>query len=380
MDAKVKMQTEKNKKILIISPQTKNLINFRGDLILDIRKKGHEVVAVVPEKSHEEFFKNNNVKLRLVNLNKNSLSVAGAMEYYKNLQEIIKDEKPDVVFSYTIKPVIFGSLAAKKAGVKEIYSLICGLGMLFSSNSLEIRALRFVGGRMYKKALKCNKKVIFQNRDDIKEFVKRKYVKSEQCELVNGSGVNLERFSRSALPTDNVSFLMVSRVLKEKGVLEYFEAAKIVKSKYPEVLFSYVGAIDKNRNAIELDLLKPYIKSGVINYVPETTEVEKYVALASVFVLPSYYREGIPRTLLEATAMGRPIITTNMPGCRETVIDGKNGLFVKPRDAQDLAEKMIWMIEHKDDLQKMGDLSFEICKEKFAIDKVDAQMMGVMGL
>lgn len=368
------------KKFLIISPQTKNLINFRSDLICDILKKGYDVVAVVPEKSHENFFKENNVKVRLINLNKNSVSIFDTLKYYKSLKEILKEERPDTVFSYTIKPVIFGSMAAHKAGIKEIYSLICGLGMIFSSDSFKAKILRFIGGKMYKHALKYNKKVIFQNKDDINEFVKKGYVERSKCELVNGSGVNLKKFARNKLPTNKIVFLMVSRVLKEKGVMEYFEAAKIVKEKYPEVQFNYIGDVDKNKNAVSLELLKPYIKSGVVNYIPETNEVEKYVAESSVFVLPSYYREGIPKTLLEGTAMGRPIITTDTPGCRETVIKYENGLFVKTRDAKDLAEKMIWMIEHKNKLQKMGDKSFEICKKKFEIGIINEKMMGVMGV
>lgn len=367
-------------KILIIAPLSKSLVNFRGDLMKDIRKKGYDVVAVIPDNTDKEFFKENGIGVRLTNLDKNSMSVFNTSNYYKELKKIIKEEKPDKVFSYTIKPVIFGSMAAYKVGIKEIYSLICGLGMLFCSGSLKVKILRFFAGRLYKHALKYNTKVIFQNKDDINEFVKCGYVERNKCELVNGSGVNMEKFVKNDLPKDKISFLMVSRVLKEKGVMEYFEAAKLVKEKYPETRFSYIGQIDKNKNALPFDLLKSYVSSGVVEYVPETKEVEKYVAKCSVFVLPSYYREGIPKTLLEAAAMGRPIITTKTPGCKETVIEGENGLFVKTRDAKDLAEKMNWMVEHKDNLQKMGDKSFEICKEKFEIGIINEKMMKVMGI
>lgn len=374
------MEKNSPKKFLIIGNKTSSVVNFRGDLLCDIKKRGYDVVAVVPENDCQDFFKKNDIKVRLVELNKNSLSISGTLNWYKNLKEIIKKEKPDKVFSFTIKPVIFGSIAAKKAGVKDIYSLICGLGMLFCSDRLKIKALKNVGGKLYKHALKYNTKVIFQNSDDIDEFAKLGYVKRERCELVNGSGVNLKKFVRNTLPKNKMSFLMVSRIIKEKGVAEYFEAAKNVKEKYSDVSFVYIGMVDKNKNAIDLANLRPYIDAGIIDYVPETDEVVKYVADCSVFVLPTYYREGIPRTLLEATAMGRPIITTNTPGCKETMMDGKNGVFVKTRDAKDLAEKMIWMIEHKDALQKMGDESYKICLEKFTIDKVNADMMRIMGV
>ena len=368
------------KTILVIAPKTSNLISFRGDLLCDLKKNGCNIVAVVPEDEEKEFFKENGIKVRLINLDKNSLSAFGALSYYKSLKKIIKEEKPDKVFSYTIKPVIFGSMAAKKAGVKDIYSLICGLGILFCSNSWKIKLLRPIGGAMYKHALKYNKKVIFQNKDDIDEFVSRGYVKRSQCELVNGSGVNLNRYARNKLPKNKVSFLMVSRILKEKGVLEYFKAAKIVKEKYPDVEFVFAGAVDKNKNAVDMEMLQPYIIEGDVKCMINSKEVPKLLSESSVFVLPSYYREGIPKALIEATAMGRPILTTNMPGCRETIVEGENGLFVKVKRANDLAEKMIWMVEHQDKLQEMGDKSFAMCKEKFTIDIIDGRMMEIMGV
>ena len=171
---------------------------------------------------------------------------------------------------------------------------------------------------------------------------------------------------------------MVSRVLKEKGVMEYLRAADKVKNQYPEVTFRYIGPIDKNKNALNMNMIKPYFEDGTVDYIASTDDVARYIAKCHVFVLPSYYREGIPKTLLEATAMGRPILTTNTPGCRETVIEGENGFFVKVKRADDLAEKMIWMIEHRDKLQAMGDKSYEMCLEKFTIEKIDKRMMDIM--
>ena len=372
--------TEKKKKVLMIAPQTDTFVNFRGDLIKDIRAKRCSMTVIVPENKCRDFFKKNGVEVRLISLNKNSFSVFNTRNYYKDLVKIIREEKPDKVFSYTIKPVIFGSLAAKKAGVKEIYSLICGLGMLFCSDSLKIKLVRSAVGVLYKRALKCNKKVIFQNQDDIDEFVKLGYVERKQCELVNGSGVNLKKFKRNALPTNGVSFLMVSRVLKEKGVMEYLKAACKVKETYPGVQFRYIGPVDKNKNALSMSELKPFFQNGTVDYVPHTDDVAGYVAKCSVFVLPSYYREGIPKTLIEATAMGRPIITTNTPGCKETVVEGRNGCFVKTRSVNDLAEKMRWMIENVKELPKMGEESYKMCLEKFTIEKINAEMMRIMGV
>lgn len=365
------------KSIMFIAPQTQSLINFRGDLMLDIKKKGYEVIAVVPEKDRMEFFKDNGIKVRLIELDKNSTSILKTLKYYKELKRIIKEEQPNKVFSYTIKPVIFGSIAAHSVGIKEIYSLVCGIGYVYSHDDAKAKVLQNICGKAYKKAFKYNKKVIFQNQDDIDEFVGRKYLKREKCELVNGSGVNLEKFKRNKLPKE-VSFLMVSRVLREKGVLEYFEAAKIVKEKHPEVHFAYIGQIDQGQSAIKYEDIKPYIEDKIVEYIPFTNNVEKYLKKCSVFVLPSYYREGIPRTLIEATAMGRPIITTNTPGCRETVIKDRNGCFVQPKSSKSLSSAMLKMVESKKILQAMGDISYKLCIEKFNISIINENMNEIM--
>lgn len=367
------------KKMIFIAPQTKSLINFRADLMIDIAKKGYEVVAVIPEDESSDFFKKNHIKTKIISLNKNSTSIFKSVAYYRQLRKVIREEKPDKVFSYTIKPVIFGSLAAHKEGVRDIYSLICGLGYVYSDNDLKHKLLQLICDRAYRCALRTNKKVIFQNQDDIDEFVKRKNVSKNKCELVNGSGVNLLKFKKNKLPKD-FSFLMVSRILKGKGVIEYFEAAKIVKEKYPEISFTYVGQLDEGQNVFKYDDIKSYVDKGIVEYIPYTKNVMKYYGRCSVFVLPSYYREGIPRTLIEATAMGRPIITTKTPGCKETIIEGINGWFTKVKNSDDLSDKMVWMVEHKNKLQKMGDESFKLCKKRFTIEIIDGRMMKVMGI
>lgn len=367
------------KKILFIAPQTKSLINFRLDLMKDIIKSGYEIVAIIPEDESREVFKKNDIKTRILEMDKNSTSITKNISYYKELKKIIKEEKPDKVFSYTIKPVIFGSVAAHKAGVKDIYSLVCGLGYVYSENDAKHKILQAICDKAYKYALRFNKKVIFQNQDDIDEFIKRKNIKKNKCELVNGSGVNLEKFKRNKLPKE-LSFLMVSRVLKGKGVMEYFEAAKKVKEKHPEVKFTYVGQLDEGQSAIKYEDLKPYIDNKIVEYVPYTTHVEKYYKKCSVFVLPSYYREGIPRTLIEATAMGRPIITTDTPGCRETLIDGENGYFTKIKDASSLYKSINKIIDNKSNLQKMGNTSYKICAEKFNIAIINEKMIEIMNI
>ena len=220
--------------------------------------------------------------------------------------------------------------------------------------------------------------MIFQNQDDIDEVIRRRYVKKDKCKLVNGSGVNMERFKRTPLEKNNV-FLMVSRVLKEKGVIEYFEAANIRKKKYKDkVKFMFVGEIDKTNYAVDTEKLKAYSKEKIVDVIPETDNVAYYLNRCRFFVLPTYYREGVPRVNLEALSMGRPIITTRMPGCKETVIDKKNGLFVNVKDVNDLVNKMEWMINNPKKVEKMSDVSYQLCKEKFEINIINKRMLEIL--
>ena len=223
-------------KIIIIAPKTSSLINFRGDLIKAIANKNNEIIAIGPENGFEEDINKVGGKFVQIELKKTSTSILDNLRYLKNLTNIIKKEKPDKIFAYTIKPIIFGSIAGKRANIKEIYSMVTGLGYVYSVDSLKTKVLRIICGIGYKLAFKYNTKVIFQNKDDKEEFIRRKYLKEEKCEVVDGSGVNMNKFKRNELPNKNV-FLMVSRILKLKGVKEYFEAAKIVKAKYPDTEF-----------------------------------------------------------------------------------------------------------------------------------------------
>ena len=365
-------------KILMIASKTKAHLNFRGDLTREIVNKGYEVSVVVPHEFYKNELENLGVKVIVMPYNKNSVSIFANLSSLKKLKKIMEEEKPDKVFAYTIKPVIYGSIAAHKCKINEMYSMVTGLGHIYSDNSFKVRLLRFICGKLYKKAFKYNKKVIFQNQDDIDEVVRRKYIKREKCELVNGSGVNMERFKRNPLPKENV-FLMVSRVLKEKGVVEYFEAAKVIKEKYKDkVTFMFVGEIDKTNYAVDTEKLQSYVDEKIVDLLPETDDVPNYIRKSRYFVLPTYYREGIPRALLEALSMGRPIITTDTPGCKETIGAKKNGLFVKIKDVNDLVDKMEWMIENPKEIEKMSDNSYELCKSKFEVSIINKRMLEIL--
>ena len=366
-------------KILIISPKNRTTYNFRGDLIKSMQALGHSVIVTGPNKDDVDGVLALGVEFREIPVSKNGTNVFSDLKYMKNLKKLMKAEKPDVVLGYTVKPVVYGSMAAKKAKVKNINSMITGGGYTFTAKSFKAKLIGFVVRALYKKGLKCSNNVIFQNQDDLEEFVAKKLVKREKCTVVNGSGVNMQKFSQG--PFDKgMKFLMISRLLKSKGVLEYLEAARMVKQKYPSVEFGLLGKYEEAmQDAIAKETIEEYIADGTVVRYGETNDVRPYYQGCHVYVLPSY-REGTPRTVLEAMASGRAIITTDANGCRDTVIDGKTGFLVPVKDAEALAEKMQYFIENPAEIEIMGQESYNLCKEKYEVGKVNDSLLNIMGI
>lgn len=365
-------------KVLIIAGYTPSLINFRGDLITEMVKSGHEVIAMGPEVGYEDELNRLGAKFIQLPLKRASSNPFEDILLINRIRRILKREQPDIVLGYTIKPVIYGSIAAKIAGIKNIFSMVTGLGYVFLATGLKGTIIRKISKTLYKVAFRCCDKVFFQNPDDMNEFINNKLIQQQQCVLVHGSGVNLKKFRPTPLPKKPV-FLMICRILKDKGVREYLEAAKRVKQDYPEACFQLLGPFDKNPNSLNYKDIEPYILDGSIEYLGETKDVRSFIGKCSIYVLPSY-REGTPRTVLEAMAMSRPIITTDAPGCRETVIDGKNGFLIPVRDVKTLSEKMSWFIENQDKVDTMAKNSLDMCQTKYDVDKVNNLILKVLGL
>ena len=364
-------------KFLLISPKNRTVWNFRGDLIKSIIDRGYEVTVTGPDTVDIDKIEALGAKFVEIPMNKNGTNILKDVKYFKNLRRLIKSEKPDVTLGYTVKPVVYGTLAASSAGVKNTNCLITGGGYTFTSTSLKAKVLGVFVKTLYKTALRKAKNVIFQNPDDLEEFCEKKLVKKEKCFVVNGSGVNMEHFSELPMP-EETSFFMLSRLLYSKGVKEYLLAAEKVKSEYPEARFYLLGKYETNmQDAVPKDFVEGFIEKGIVKRFEETSDVRPYYEKSSVYVLPSY-REGTPRTVLEAMACGRPVITTDTNGCRETVKDGVNGYLVPVADADKLAEKMILFLKDKSLCAAMGKNSVEYCKEKFDVVRVNADMMSIM--
>jgi glycosyltransferase involved in cell wall biosynthesis len=275
--------------------------------------------------------------------------------------------------------VILGGLALRGLSGVSFFALISGLGYSFESGSLSRRLLRFVVSGFYRFSLGVAKGVIFQNSDNMELFISQGLAHASKCSVVDGSGVDLIRFRPTALPDGAPVFLLIARLIGDKGLREYAHAARIVKARHPNVRFRLLGPTDPSPDSVPLDEVQAWDTEKLLEYLGSAHDVRPSIADCHVYVLPSYH-EGIPRTVLEAMAMARPILTTDVPGCRETVVAGKNGHLVPKADARALAEKLIWFIEHRDHWADMGQYSRQLAEERFDVRKINSEMMRIMNL
>jgi glycosyltransferase involved in cell wall biosynthesis len=368
-------------KVVVIGSLAESLIIFRGPLLLELGRRGHDVIACAPHASLniQKQLQKLGVKYHHIPFIRRGLNPIIDLYSLLFLVFFLRDVKPDNILSYTVKPVIYGSLAGQVAQVPRICSIITGRGYVFSNGDFKQKMAGKVASLLYKICLRSNHKVFFQNPDDIKLFIGQGLLKKpDQAVLVNGSGVDTDFYKPVPLPK-KVSFLLIARLIKDKGVYEYIEAARVVKQKYPEVIFYLAGPIEIGPNSVPRSKVDSWCFEKIIKYCGALDDVRPALGNASVYVLPSYC-EGTPRTVLEAMSIGRPIITTDVPGCRETVREGLNGFFVPVADSSALAGSMIKFIEQPELIPAMGHESRKIALEKYDVHKVNAVIIQSMGL
>jgi glycosyltransferase involved in cell wall biosynthesis len=367
--------------VLVIGSLAESLINFRGPLLSALHDHGLHVVGCAPgSPSHViQKLRTLGVEYRPIRMDRAAINPWQDLKTLAKLYLICKELRPRIVVSYTIKPVIYGSLAARLAGVETIASMITGLGYAFSSGGIKRYLLNRVVQSMYAHVLRANRCVFFQNPDDMRLFQRLGLVRHEQAVLTNGSGIDIELFQPAPFP-DRLRFLMMARLIRDKGVHDYAGAARIIKNAYPDVSFRLAGWFDENPACISRTDLDHWVAEGTIDYLGRLEDVRPAIRESSVYVLPSYYPEGTPRTVLEAMAMGRAIITTDMPGCRETVVDGHNGYLVPPRDPLALAQAMQRFITAPHLVQTMGQHSRSIAEQKYDVRKVNAVVLQAIGV
>lgn len=372
---------------LMIANSPNSLLNFRLNLIKSLQAAGYTVHAACPTVKdsgpERSLLAEHGVTLYPVPMSRTGLNPFSDLVTLHSLYKLMRALRPTVVLGYTIKPVIWGSLAAFLAKVPNRFALITGLGYVFVDDaqiSKKQRLVRSVVESLYALALNRCERVFFQNPDDESLFRRLKIIKlSVPSTVVKGSGVDLSHFEASSLPEKSV-FILIARLLIDKGVRQYAEAAAQLKTRHPNTQFKLVGYLDENPKSIKQAELDSWIASGDIDYLGKLTDVRPALASASVFVLPTFYREGIPRTILEALAMGRAVITTDTPGCRETVIHGVNGYLVEPRSVDDLLSAMEKLITDPALVTKMGEASLKLARDDFDVDKVNIQMLHGMSI
>ena len=369
-------------KIVIIANYAPSVIRFWEQLIRAFQDEGLEVSVIVPASSGRqqvEAIEAMGCACFVVPMDPTGKNFFKDILLLRALYKCLSNIRPNYVLAYTIKPVIYGLIAARLAGIKDRLGLITGVGSAFLDDSLKGHLLLMLIKLQYRFALKSAKTVIFQNRDDKAEFVNEELVNESQAFLVNGSGVDLDYYSYSPpfISEDQCTFLMLSRLLKDKGIYELVEAARIVKKIHPKVRVLLAGDVDKNPSSIQISEVMKWQEEGVLEYLGPLEDVRPAIKESSVYVLPSY-REGASRSVLEGMAMGRPIITTDVPGCRQMVEDGLNGFLVPAKSGKALATAMLKFIQEPELITKMGLASRRIAEEKYDVHKVNQAILDIL--
>lgn len=375
-------------RIVIIGTVASSILGFRPNLIKALLEQKYKVYTFVSEYSQDEL--NDIAALGAIPItyesNRGGMNPLADAKATYSLFKKVKEISPDLVFSYFSKPVIFGTLAAKFAKVPQVIGMLEGLGYAFTEQpeglSKKAQLIKSIQVLLYKIALPQLDKIIFLNPDDPKDLLETYHIKVKQVDILGGIGLDLDEYNYQPIETIDspINFLFIGRMLKEKGIHDFISAAKIVKQSHPDVQFTVLGAIDPfNPGALQQSELDRLISLNIINYPGQVDNVQKWIAASHVFVLPSY-REGVPRSTQEAMAIGRAVITTDVPGCRETVVDGINGFLVEKWNPQSLAEKMIYFIEHPEEIKKKGYESYKIAQDKFDADKVNKRLIDMLGL
>jgi len=393
-------------KILVLTGDAKTLIYHRGEILKEFANAGLEVVAAAAEDFGyvKDYLHSIGGRYEQVEMTRSSLNPLHDFKTLRSIQALLEREKPDYIFSYAIKSVIYGSIAASLAKVPHIYCLVPGLGYAFCPDgSWKQRLVCAASSLLYGVAFRSVDKVFLQNEDDrdlLRKF--RILPRRTPSHVTLGSGVKLDQFeyrdiaNEPAFKEGKLRFILVSRLLRKKGIAEYAEAAKLLKNRYPHIGFDLVGPLDPSPDGVTESEVRGWHEAGYITYHGETRDVPKYLRQAHAFVLPTYYREGVPRSVLEALSMGMPVITTDAPGSRETirltetgsleramnrgVCEGENGYLIRPRHLPSLLDAMERLILEPARIPAMGRAGRRMAETMFDVRAVNAGILREMGI
>lgn len=377
-------------KVVIIGTVASSIFGFRKPLIKEIIEKGHDVYALAIDYTDEQKNELRSWGVTAIDyqLSRSGLNPISDLNMMFSLKNILQSIKPDVVFSYFVKPVIYGSLAAKLAKVPKIVAMLEGLGSVHTPSmsgwSFKMKALQYIQGFLFTISFRITDDIIFLNPDDPIDLSKYIpfYNYHSKTNVLGGIGLEIDDFPYTKVDIRKpIRFVFIARLLAEKGIHQLVSAMEIVKNKHSGAELLILGKLDKaSPSSLTAEELDKLIEKKIIIYPGHVPNVDDWIVDSHIFVLPSYYREGVPRSTQEAMAIGRPILTTDVPGCRETVIDGENGFLVPAFEVKKLAEKMIWFIENPERIEPMGLASRKMAEEKFDVRKVNKKLLSIMGL
>ena len=367
-------------KIAVLSSFTTSLFWFRVDMMQSFQRAGYEVLAVGDgdEAEWADRFAGLGIRYRQIPVQRNGTNPISDLKTMKALNRLLKEEKPDKIFAYQAKTVIYGGIAARLNGIREFYPLIAGVGSVFLGDSPKQKLIRSILVAEYRLGMAKAPKVFFQNRDDLKVFTDHGILPEHKAVMIHGSGVNVENFTATPLPQEP-GFLCISRLIRDKGVVEYLDAARKLHQRRSGVKCVLVGPFDTNPSAIKPEELQLYIDDGSVEYVGEQKDVQPYLRACTAYVLPSYH-EGTPKTVLEAMACGRPTITTDAPGCRETVTDGVNGFLVPVKDVDAIVDAMEKILDEPENTADMANAARQMAEDVFDVHKVNLKIRQTMGI
>ena len=374
---------EGSKKIAIVTSFAPSLIAFRGPLLRALVDAGWCVHVYAPDYDAglESSLNRMGVVVNAVPMARAGVNPIHDAGTVASLRRELRHFRPDILLSYYVKPVIYGSLAGWLAGVPRRIAMIEGLGFAFTDSGTKLSAKRLLLRRLiellYRFALSVVHAVVFLNLDDRAEFVSRRICKIHKAHVLGGIGVDLAEWPSSPPPDGvQVTFLFVGRLLKEKGISDFVDAARIVKNKHPQARFWILGEVDSNPGSISRAVVEGWANDGLVEWFGHQP-VQPFLEKSSVFVLPSY-REGVPRSTQEAMATGRAVVTTDVPGCRDTVEDGVNGFIVPPRNPDSLSEAMLKFIAAPELIVLMGERSREMAVRRFDVHEVNERLMRIV--
>lgn len=363
--------------VVISANSSWNIVNFRGGLIRALRNAGYRIVVVAPEDEHTPRLGDLGADFVPVPINSTGLSVAEDLRLALRYLKIFRELRPAAYLGFTAKPNIYGSWAARAVGARVINN-VSGLGTVFIKRG----PLTTLVAQLYRFSFRSSSTIFFQNRDDMELFVRSGIVRRDQAELLPGSGVDLERFKqRQPVPVSGpFRFLFVARLLWDKGIAEYVEAARIVRRSHPEVAFQILGPVGaNNRTAVPSSTVERWRAEKVIEHLGASDDVRTAIEQADCIVLPSY-REGLPRALLEGSAMGKPLIATDVPGCRDVVVEGETGYLCAARSADSLAAAMLKMLDTPAaERLRMGAAGRRKVEQEFCETRVIAKYLEALG-